>query len=114
MGVSKAKSYASSVGIPFEEKDKNLSLALGGFTTGVSPLELAAAYMPFASGGYYDAPNTIYKITDRAGNVVYEREEQVKNVLSEQTSFLMSSLLRSSVNVELPKHWAQTGIAALC
>ncbi len=110
VGVGKAKNYAGSVGIPFEEKDKNLSLALGGFTTGVSPLELAAAYMPFASGGYYDATSTVCKIVDSKGNIVYERESQAKSVLSEQTSFLMSSLLRSSVEYGTSKALAQTGI----
>lgn len=108
VGVGKAKNYAGSVGIPFEEKDKNLSLALGGFTTGVSPLELAAAYMPFASGGYYDATSTVCKIVDSKGNIVYERESQAKSVLSEQTSFLMSSLLRSSVEYGTSKALAQT------
>ena len=113
VGVSRAKSYASSIGIPFEEKDKNLSLALGGFTTGVSPLELAASYMPFASGGYYDAPSTIYRILDAQGNVIYQRQEKPKNVLSEQSAFLMSSLLQSSVEYGTAKTLNEVGIS-LC
>lgn len=97
VGVGRAKSYASAVGIPFDERDDSLSLALGGFTTGVSPLELAAAYQPFASGGYYAAPASISKILDRDQNVVYQAREEKNAVLSSQSAYLMSSMLESTV-----------------
>lgn len=102
--VAKGKSYASSVGIPFEEKDKNLSLALGGFTTGVTPLELCGSYLPFANGGYYQQPTCIEKIVDRYGNVVYERPSTRYSVLSEESAFLMSSMLESSVEYGTSKN----------
>lgn len=108
--VAKCKSYASSVGIPFEEKDKNLSLALGGFTTGVTPLELCGSYMPFASGGYYTSPYCIAKIVDRDGNVVYEADAERYNVLSPETSYLVSSMLTSSVEYGTSKRAAIEGI----
>lgn len=110
VGVDRAKGYASSVGIPFAEQDANLSLALGGFTTGVSPLELAASYMPFAAGGYYDAPSTVRRILDSAGHVVYERPEAAKSVLSEQTAFLMDSLLQSGVEYGTSKALQAAGV----
>ena len=107
VGVNRAKQYAATVGIPFTDKDNNLSLALGGFTTGVSPLELAASYMPFASGGFYDAPGTVARIESPDGTVLYERKEAPNNVLSEQTAFLVNSLLQSSVQYGTAKRVGQ-------
>lgn len=108
--VAKCKNYASSVGIPFEEKDKNLSLALGGFTTGVTPLELCGSYMPFASGGYYTSAYCITKILDRDGNTVYENNPARYNVLSPESSYLVSSMLTSSVEYGTSKRAAVPGV----
>lgn len=97
VGVNRAKNYASSVGIPFDVRDDSLSLALGGFTTGISPLELSGAYQPFASGGYYSAPSAVKSIVDRQGNVVYQEKEEKNAVLSSESAYLMSSMLESTV-----------------
>lgn len=98
VGISRAKSYASKVGIQFDEKDNYLSLALGGFTRGVTPLELGASYMPFASGGYYKTPSCITEIYDKDGNKVYEDNSDSYAVLSSETSYIMSSMLGSCVS----------------
>lgn len=108
--VARAKGYAASVGIPFGEKDKNLSLALGGFTTGVTPLELCASYLPFSSGGYYGNPSAIQKIVDSEGNTVYEWDQTKYNVLSDSSAFLMSSMLSSSVEYGTSKQLKTEGI----
>ena len=98
LGASSCKSYASNVGIPFDKKDYNLSLALGGFTTGITPLELCSAYQPFANGGYYREAYTIRRIDDKDGNTIYSSQnEPSRCVLSEETAFLMSSMLSSGV-----------------
>lgn len=95
--VARGKNYAASVGIPFEALDKNLSLSLGGFTTGITPMELCASYLPFASGGDYRKPSCIINISNSSGEIVYERNQPVYSVLSEETSYLVSSMLQSSV-----------------
>lgn len=97
IGIDKCKGYASNVGIPFDSKDYNLSLALGGFTTGVTPLELCSSYQPFANGGYYKEATTIRYIVDKNGQTVYSAKKQGNSVLSEETAFLMTSMLSSSV-----------------
>ncbi len=48
----------------------NSSIALG--TSEVTPLELTAAYVPFANGGYRPKLHFIRRITDAAGEVLYE------------------------------------------
>lgn len=72
-------------------------LALGGMTQGVSPLELASAYGVLANQGIWVEPIAILKITDAYGNVLEERRPQKKVVLSEQTSYIMTDMLRGAI-----------------
>ena len=46
IGVNASIQYLNKMGIPTEKSDRNLSLALGSMTYGVTPVELAAAYAP--------------------------------------------------------------------
>lgn len=110
--VPRAKAYASSVGIPFEKEDTNLALALGGFTTGVTPLELAASYLPFANEGVYRKPNCIRYITDAEGEKVFENDQPSYTVLSEETAFLINSMLTSSVEYGTSKALSGMQLAA--
>jgi len=48
------------------------SLGLG--TSEVTPLELTAAYVPFANGGYRPEIHFIERITNTSGTVIYQRE----------------------------------------
>lgn len=97
IGVETGKSFASNVGIPFSENDGDLSLALGGFYTGVSPLELCAAYQPFANGGKYTKPSCITKILDAEGNALYENEPVARQVMDEGNAFILTDMLHSAV-----------------
>ncbi|MBQ8536373.1 MAG: PBP1A family penicillin-binding protein [Clostridia bacterium] len=95
IGVSAGRNYLASVGLPLDDRDSNLSLALGSMTYGVSPVQLAAAYSPFANGGLFYEPYFITRITDASGAVVYEHQPQGRRVLSAQTAYLMTNLLQS-------------------
>ena len=95
IGVASARDYLQKTGIELDDRDWNLSLALGAMTYGVSPMQLAAAYAPFANGGLYFAPYLIERIEDAAGNVLYRHEASGSRVLSAQTAYLMTSLLQS-------------------
>lgn len=95
IGVGAARDYLQKVGIPLDDRDSNLSLALGSMTYGVSPVQLAAAYSPFANGGIYYEPYFIEKITDSQGKIVYRHETEGTQVLSAQTAYLMTNLLQT-------------------
>jgi penicillin-binding protein 1A len=97
IGVYSGKSFATRLGIAFDERDTSLSLALGGFTYGVSPKMLCGAYAAFASGGVYQSPSCVRKITDSEGNVLYERVGESQRVMSEDTAFIMTSMLTSCI-----------------
>lgn len=95
IGIQAGMDYLSSVGIPLDARDGNLSLALGSMTYGVSPVILAAAYSPFANGGVYHDPYFIEKITDLDGRIIYQHQDSGTRVLSAQSAYLMTDMLRT-------------------
>lgn len=97
VGIDRAKAFAESLGIEFDPEDNSLALALGGFTYGVSPLQIAGAYSCFASGGLYSTPSLIRKITNRTGATVYEYRAEKRRVISAGNAYILTSMLKSVV-----------------
>lgn len=86
----------SKMGIELDaERDNNLSIALGGITYGVSPLQMAAAYGTFANGGVYTNPWCITRIEDSMGKLVYESELEQTIAMKETTAYLVTDMLRT-------------------
>jgi penicillin-binding protein 1A len=87
--------YAKRMGItaplpPYE------SLALGAGD--VSPLEMTAAFAIYPNHGVYVEPNSILRIEDKDGNVIEENMPLRREVLSEETSFIMTTMLQGVVD----------------
>ncbi len=79
--------------------DLNLApLSLGGLTRGVTPLELALAYAPFANEGNYAKSYPVIKIADRHGNILKELKPETKPVLSPQTAYITTMLMKDVVD----------------
>lgn len=74
--------------------------AIGGYT-GESPLTLSAAYAAFSNGGYYITPHSYTKIVFRDTNKTYEKQINKTRVMSEETAYMMTSLLQSSAQYGL-------------
>ncbi len=103
IGVENGFKFAEKLGITSlvsegPNNDLNLSMALGGLTQGVSPLEMAGAYGAFANKGIYTKPYVITQITDSKGKVLYENEPVRTSVMSEETAYMISSSLVSVVS----------------
>ena len=96
-GIPYAKSFASSLGIPFSAGDNGLSLALGGFESGVTPLDLCTGYTALASMGISHTPAFVTSITDVSGTVLYTAKDEPKRVMSEQTAFIVTDMLSDVV-----------------
>ncbi|MCL2671370.1 MAG: transglycosylase domain-containing protein [Clostridiales bacterium] len=97
LGVQNCKRFASSIGIPFDRLDTRLGLALGSFTYGVSPYQLAGAYASFASGGIYRKPCVVSRITGPGGEALYADERLSSRVMDEGSAFILTSMLQSVV-----------------
>jgi len=110
IGVPNSKRFAAKLGIPFDERDQSLALALGGFTYGVSPCQIAGAYAAFAAGGTYSTPSVLRKITDADGNVLYEYEAERTRVMREANAYVLTSMLQSAVTEGTGRRLGQLGI----
>jgi penicillin-binding protein 1A len=87
--------YAHRMGItsripPYE------SIALG--TAEVSPLDLTSAYGVFDNEGVLVSPISILRIEDNDGNIIEQNTSEKKEVLSKETAYLMTDLLKGVVN----------------
>ena len=69
------------------------AIALG--TSEVFPIEMVSAYSALSNRGVYSKPFAITKIEDRYGNIVKEYYPDRKEVLSEETAYLMTSLMQT-------------------
>ncbi len=72
------------------------SLALG--VGDVSPLEMASAFSVFADKGVRAEPYAIERIEDKDGNVLEENPPTRREILSDATAFIMTSMLEGVVN----------------
>ena len=64
--------------------------ALGGFTNGVSPLEMAAGYAALANDGMYREPTCIMRITDDTGAEVYLAAQEGQEVYRQNAARMMT------------------------
>ncbi|MDF2037400.1 transglycosylase domain-containing protein [Cytobacillus oceanisediminis] len=78
-------------------KDRALSAAIGGFTYGMTPLELTSAYTVFANDGFYRPARSIHKITDLKGNLLYSWEDFQTQIWSEKTIEKVRDLMARTV-----------------
>ncbi len=69
------------------------AIALG--TSEVYPIEIVGAYSALANKGVYSKPFAIQRIEDRYGNILKEYYPDRKEVLSEETAYLMTNLLQT-------------------
>lgn len=95
IGVAKGVQSVENFGIKVPKRDQNLALALGGLSTGVSPLQMARAYSAFANSG--NLPNNAYfirKITDANGNVLAENNNSGSHrIISDNTAKEMTTMM---------------------
>ena len=98
IGVNTGFNFAQKLGLTLDKNDKNLSLALGGISKGVTPLEMASAYSTFSYNGKRYTPYVITKITDRKGNILISNVPKIEQVMTPETAYLMTDMLRTVVN----------------
>lgn len=100
VGLDDSYAFLKRLGIStLQSQDKNYaSLALGGLTKGVSPLEMAAAYATFDNNGIYIKPYTYLKVVDSEGKVILENTStESRAVMTEDTAKTMTELLQNVV-----------------
>jgi penicillin-binding protein 1A len=94
--------YAKELGVenPLEAVP---SLCLG--TSDVSVYELIGAYAAFVNKGVYTKPYFITRIEDKYGNVIQDRAPRTREVLSEETAYLMVYMLMGATQEKGGTAW---------
>lgn len=97
IGVKRGAEFSKKLGMELPQEDYNLSLALGGLTTGVTPLQMATAYSIIANGGQTVDPHTIRMIKGR-NNYKYEyKAPEVKQIISKETAWYLTEMMLAVV-----------------
>jgi len=100
VGIDQSVEYMKRLGIPESQLNKDgPGLALG--TSGITPLQMCAAYAAIANNGYYNEPLSFTKVTDNAGNVILNadiiRGTQTKVYSDASTPYLLVDMLKNAV-----------------
>ena len=100
IGLSSSFGYLQNkFHIPLVDKDKNFSsLALGGLSEGVSPMDMAGAYCTFVNSGRYIEPYTYTQVVDASGQVILENRPDASQAISASAAYITSDLLYGVVN----------------
>ncbi len=80
------------------DEDENLASSLGGFTIGVSSLEMAAAYATIANDGIYRTPTCIMRITDSDGNTIVDKASAEKKIYNREACLTMTDVMYGVFN----------------
>ena len=92
VGIGRAVSYATDMGVGTLPNVPSLALGSGE----VSLATLTAAYAAFARGIVRD-PTFIRRVEDQDGNVLMQADPRPRRVISEETAFLMTTMLADVV-----------------
>jgi len=80
----------------------NPAIALGGLEIGITPMDVSKVFSTLASGGVYNKPVSILKITDAQGNILYQYDPDIelnnKRILDESISYYITGILKSVID----------------
>lgn len=96
IGVKKSKSYLKKMNMNISDKD--LGIALGGLTDGLTPINLAEGYRTFAANGEFIESFTISEIYDRDNESIFEMKQKPTEVFSEQVAWDITEILQTTVS----------------
>lgn len=93
VGNKKIVEFVEGLGIDLENDVAYEAYSIGGLSSGVSTLQMAAAYAAFANGGYYTDPYTVKSITYRDSGETVEFEVKKTQAMKDSTAYLITNVL---------------------
>ncbi len=102
VGLETSVEYGEKFGLEFIKEGQNndmnpAALSLGGYTYGQTPLAMANAFSVFPRQGVRSEPTFYTKIEDADGNIILEKKLDKVQVISPQTAFLITDVLKDVV-----------------
>ncbi|MEW9702022.1 transglycosylase domain-containing protein [Paenibacillus sp. SI8] len=97
IGIDKGLQFLQSLGIELPAKDRQLGIALGGLSEGVSPLQMAQAFSAFPAKGVLHQAHTISKIETSDGHLLIQAGTKGEQVMKAETAYAMTAMLQQAV-----------------
>jgi len=98
VGVDRSVDFLNRMGIDDGHIDATpFGLSLG--SSGITPLQMAAAFGVLADGGVYQEPISVLGISDSEGNVIWDghAHQEQRRVFSESTAYCIVDMLKDAV-----------------
>jgi penicillin-binding protein 2A len=97
IGIDNGLKFAKSLGISLPTQDRQLGIALGGLSEGVSPLQMAQAFSAFAAKGVLNPAHLIAKIETNDGLLLVQAKAKGQSVMRAETANTMTAMLQTAV-----------------
>ena len=98
IGLEQGTQAVERFGIPLQEEDHSLGIALGGMNEGTSPLYMAQAYTTFANDGEMAEAHAIQKIEDADGKVIAKWKGKATQVTEPEVAQKITFMLKGVVD----------------
>ena len=96
VGIKRAANYLEKLGLSIPEEDKTLALALGGMKNGCTLKDILSAYSSLQQSGMFPSCGFISSVKIN-GITVYKKPTNKQRVFSEESAYLMTDMLKSTV-----------------
>lgn len=99
VGLQVSAGYLENLGVdPSRVNVGGSGLALG--TSGITPIEMAAAFGAIAAGGEYKEPLSFSRVLDASGKVILDAKSvrKTRQVFKASTAYMMVDILTNAVN----------------
>ena len=99
VSVDRSVDFLHRLGIDDDHIDATpFGLSLG--SSGITPLQMTAAFGTLANGGVYQEPISVLGISDSEGRVIWDghAQQERRRVFSESTSWLVVDMLKEAVS----------------
>ena len=97
IGVDSSKYFMQKVGIDRTDDSASIAMAMGGYETGMSPLEIASAFTVFPTGGLYTPHYSYTKVVDSQGNILLENNPSYEQVYRPGVAYMMTKVMEETV-----------------
>ena len=104
IGNSGIKTAMESIGISMENEEPNISYAIGGWSKGISPQEMASAYATISNNGQYIESHTINYIEVVQTGEVFNIDEEAQDNKTQSSYSKASAFMVRQTMLDYTKH----------
>lgn len=110
IGIDTGKSYLNQLNL--STKDDGLAIALGGLSSGYTPIQMATAYNTYLNEGIYRVSSAVISISDRNGVEMTSAEREETRVFEKQSAWYTLNMLEKVVTDGTASGYNYSGVLA--